>query len=142
MTTKAIYEIFEEIENAGSKEDRLRILRNNTSWALRSTLKGAFDPNVRFVFDKMPDYTPSLDPPGLSQTSLHQELTRCYLFEVGNPKVVPTLTEKRKREILLQMLEALEAKEAKVLEGILTKKLKVKGLNYALVKEAFPDLLP
>lgn len=139
---KAIYEIFEEVENAGSKEERLFILRKNANWALRSTLKGAFDPNVKFVFDKMPDYTPSLDPPGLSHTSLHQELMRAYLFEVGNPQVSPTLTHQRKTEILIQMLETLEAKEAKVLEGILTKKLKVKGLNYALVKEAFPDLLP
>jgi len=142
VTTKAIYEIFEEIENAGSKDERLNILRKNVSWALRSTLKGAFDPNVKFVFDKMPDYTPSLDPPGLSQTSLHQELTRAYMFEVGNPRVAPTLTLKRRTEILTQMLEALEAKEAEVLIGILTKKLKVKGLSYALVKEAFPDLLP
>lgn len=142
MTTKAIYEILEEIENAKTKEERLSILRNNTCWALRNTLMGAFHPNVQFVFDKIPDYTPSLDPPGLSPTSLHQELTRAYLFEVGNPKVASTLTQQRKTEILIQMLESLEAKEAKVLEGILTKKLKVKGLNYALVKEAFPDLLP
>lgn len=142
MTTKAMYEIFEEIENAKNKEQRLSILRQNATWALRSTLKGAFDPNVKFVFEKMPDYTPSLDPPGLSHTSLHQELTRAYLFQVDNPRVSPSLTLKRKIEILIQMLETLEAKEAKVLEGILTKKLKVKGLSYALVKEAFPDLLP
>lgn len=142
MTTKSVYEILEEVENAGSKDERLYILRKNGDWALRSTLKGAFDPNVKFVFEKMPDYTPSLDPPGLSATSLHQELTRAYLFEVGNPRVAPTLTLKRKTEILTQMLEALEAKEAEVLVGILTKKLKVKGLSYALVKEAFPDLLP
>lgn len=142
MTTKAIYEIFEEVENAKTKDERLFILRKNSSWALRSTLKGIFDPNVQFVFDKIPDYNPSLDPPGLSQTSLHQELTRAYLFEVGNPKVAPTLTLQRKTEILIQMLEGLEAKEAMILESILTKKIKVKGLNYGLVKEAFPDLLP
>lgn len=142
MTTKAIYEIFDEIENAKTKDEKLRILVNNSSWALRSTLKGIFDPNVKFVFDKIPDYTPSLDPVGLSPTSLHQELTRAYLFEVGNPNVAPTLTMKRRTEILIQMLEALEAKEAKVLESILMKKTKVKGLNYALVKEAFPFLLP
>lgn len=139
---KNVYEVLEEVENANTKDERLNILRGNATWALRSTLKGVFDPNVQFVFEEIPAYTPSLDPAGLSPTSLHQELTRAYLFERDNPRVSNNLTYQRKVEILTQMLEALEAKEAKVLEGILTKKLKVKGLNYALVKEAFPDLLP
>lgn len=139
---KNISEIFEEFEQRKTKEDRLAVLRYNANWALRSTLKGVFDPNVQFTITEVPQYTPSLDPIGLSATSLHQELGRFYIFEKNNPKVSPSLTEKRKKEILIQMLEALEAKEAKVLEGILTKKLKVKGLTYEIVKEAFPDLVP
>lgn len=139
---KAIYEILEEVEQRKTKEDKLAVLRYNTNWALRSVLKGVFDPNVQFTVKEIPAYKPSDDPPGLSQTSLHQELGRMYIFEVNNPKTSPTLTEQRKKEILIQMLESLEAKEAKVLEGVLTKKLKVKGLTYDLVKEAFPDLVP
>ena len=139
---KNVYEIFEEFEAQTTKEGKIAVLHKNADWTLRSALKGAFDPNVQFTITEIPTYTPSLDPPGLSQTSLYHELGRAYLFEKNNPKVPLTLTDARKKEILLQMLEALEEKEAKVLEGILTKKLKVKGLTYSVVKEAFPDLLP
>jgi hypothetical protein len=138
---KAIYEIFEEFEQRKTKEDRLAVLRYNSNWTLKSVLKGAFDPNVQFDVE-IPAYKPSDDPPGLSPTSLSQELDRAYIFEKNNPKVAPGLTKERKTQILIQMLEALESKEAKVLEGVLTKKLKVKGLTYDLVKEAFPDILP
>jgi hypothetical protein len=40
------------------------------------------------------------------------------------------------------MLESMEAREAKIFEQMLSKKLKVKGLTYGLVKEAFPEILP
>ena len=50
-------------------------------------------------------------------------------------------TEKRKTEILIQILESLEEDEADVFAAMLTKKLKVPHLTPALVNEAFPDLL-
>jgi hypothetical protein len=40
------------------------------------------------------------------------------------------------------MLEALEAKEADILSGMLMKKLPIKGLTYKIVQEAFPGMLP
>lgn len=142
MTTKNVSEIFEEFEQRSTKADRLAVLRFNENFALRSILKGAFDPNVEFFTDKVPDYKPSDLPTGLGYSNLSQELNRVYLLEKNNPKTPPTLTSKRREEIMIQMFESLEAKEAKILEGMITKKLKVKGLNYALVKEAFPNLLP
>ena len=59
-----------------------------------------------------------------------------------NPRVPAGLTEKRKNEILIQILESLEEKEADVFIGVLKKDLKVPYLTEALVREAFPELLP
>ena len=53
-----------------------------------------------------------------------------------------SLTEKRRAELLLQILESIEPREAEVILGIFQKDLGVKGLDYKFVKEAFPDLLP
>jgi hypothetical protein len=78
----------------------------------------------------------------MSYSSIAQELSRAYLFERDNPRVAPTLSLKRKTEILIQILEVLEAKEAEVFMNMLLKKQNVKGLDYAIVKEAFSDLLP
>ncbi len=139
---KNVYEILEEVEKASSKSDKINVLRQNSTYALKSVLKGAFDPRVEFTFTEIPEYKPDDAPPGLGYSTIHQELSRMYLFEKNNPKVPPTLSEQRKKEILIQILESLEEKEAKVLANMLMKKVDAKGVNYKLVKEAFPDILP
>lgn len=141
MTMKNIYEIFSEYENAKTNTERIEVLRRNNNYALRSVLKGTYDPNVVFTIDKVPYYKPSDAPPGLGYTSIHQELDRTYLFEADNPRVAPNLTKERKEQILIQILEALEKQEAEVYMNMLLKKQKVNGLNAEIVREAFPDLI-
>ena len=63
------------------------------------------------------------------------------MFQEGNP-TAETLTPRRRNELLIQMLESIEPREAEVIFGILCKDLGVKGLDYKFVKEAFPNLLP
>lgn len=138
---KNVYEIFEEFEKAPNRESKITVLRNNDGWALRNILKGTFDPNIKFIFEQPIQYKHSDSPPGMSYSSIHKELDRVYLFEVNNPKTSPNLTLKRKEQILIQILEVLEAKESEIFMNMLLKKQKVKGLTPAIVKEAFPDLL-
>lgn len=139
---KNIYEIFDEFEQRTKKSDKIAVLRFNQNYALKNILKGNFDPNVQFIFDKPVEYKPSDAPAGLGYTSIHQELGRAYLFERNNPKTDPNLTFERKKQILAQILESLEKREAELYQAMVLKKLKVKGLTYDVVKEAFPDLLP
>lgn len=138
---KNVYEIFDEFEKAPNRESKIAVLRNNNGWALKNILKGSFDPNIKFIFEEAPKYKPSDSPPGMGYSSIHKELDRVYLFEVNNPKTSPNLSLKRKEQILIQILEVLEAKEAEIFMNMLLKKQKVKGLTPAIVKEAFPDLL-
>jgi hypothetical protein len=137
---KNIYEIFDEYELLESKEERIYFLRDNQSFALKSVLQGTYSPNVQFTIEKMPNYKPSDSPPGLSYSSIQQELGRAYLFEANNPRVPAGLSQKRKEEILIQMLEVLEKRESEVFMNMLLKKQKVKGLDAKIVHEAFPDL--
>lgn len=137
---KNIYEIFDEYEKASTKEERLQVLKRNGNYALRSVLKGTYDPNIQFNIEKVPHYKPSDAPPGLGYTSIHQELSRVYLFTANDPRTSANLTLKRKEQILIQILEALEKREAEVFMNMILKKQKVKNLNASIVKEAFPDL--
>ena len=137
---KNIYEIFDEYEKASTKEERLQVLKRNGNYALRSVLKGTYDPNIQFNIEKVPLYKPSDAPPGLGYTSIHQELGRIYLFTTNDPRTSINLTLKRKEQLLIQILEALEKREAEVFMNMLLKKQKVKNLNASIVKEAFPDL--
>lgn len=138
---KNVYEKFDEINAQPTLHDKLVTLRNNYDYTLGQVLKGTYDPNVEFVFDKIPDYKPSDAPPGLGYTSIAQELGRIYLFVKNSDRVSRDLTHKRKEEILIQILEALEAREAEVFAGILMKKQKL-DLSYDELRKVIPNLLP
>lgn len=138
---KNIYEVFDEVAKETSRQKKIEILRNNDSYALRNVLKGSFDKDIQFVIERVPYYKPSDSPPGMGYSSMTQELGRAYLFEKNNPRVSPNLSSERREQILIQILEALEAKEAEVYMNMLLKKQKVKGLTESLVKEAFPGLI-
>lgn len=139
---KNVYEIFDEFEKAETKEDKINVLRRNDCFALRQILNGTFNPNIYFVIDRVPYYKPSDAPPGMGYTTIHSELGRAYLFQTEHPKLDPNTTMETREKVLIQILEALEAREAEIFMNMLLKKQKVKGLNAKIVKEAFNDLLP
>lgn len=137
-----LYEVFAEFENAPSRKEKIATLQKHSSWALREVLKGTFHPDIKFTLNRAPSYKASDAPMGMGYTSIHQELGRAYLFEENNPRIQKGLTSARKEQILVQILESLEAREAKIFLDMLLKKQHVKGLTEAIVREAFPDLLP
>ena len=63
------------------------------------------------------------------------------MFRKGDP-AGEKLTERKRTELLLQLLESLEPREAEVVIGIFKKDQGIKGLNYKFVKDCFPDMLP
>ena len=72
---------------------------------------------------------------------MNSQIRRLYLFQEGND-TAEQLTERRRTELLFQILNSLEPREAEIIMGIFTKDQGVKGLNYKFVKEAFPQMLP
>lgn len=139
---KNLYEVFDEFQAADGREQKIDALRRNNSYALQCVLRGTFHPNVRYVIDSIPSYRKSDSPPGMGYSSIALELDRIYLLEENHPRTSPNLTLERKKVILAQMLEVLEAREAEIFSGMIMKRLPVKGLTYKLVQEAFPGLLP
>lgn len=139
---KNIYEVFAEFEMMETRADKIDVLRRNATEPLKIVLQGAFHPDIQYVFDDVPEYKSSDAPPGLGYTSLNQEFRRLYLFVKGSKRADPNLSLERRKQILIQILESLEGREAKVLVGMIKKDLGVPGLSYKLVQEAFPGLLP
>lgn len=139
---KNLYEVFDEFESKTKREDKIAVLRLNNSYALQCVLRGTFDPRIKYTIDEIPSYRPSDSPIGMGYSSIALELDRVYLLEQNHPKASPNLTLERKKKILIQMLESLEAREAEIFAGMISKRLPVKGLTYKLVQEAFPGLLP
>ena len=141
MSIKNIYEVLDDFEKAPDKQSKIDVLRRNVSYALKEVLRGTYNPNIRFMFEKAPVYKPSDSPIGMGYSSVTQELSRVYLFEENNPKAAPNLTMKRREQLLIQILESLEKREAEVFMNMILKKPLVSGLDENLVKEAFPGLI-
>lgn len=137
---KNIHEVFEEIEAAPNKDVAKTILMYNITAGLRGVLRANFHPGIKFVIDEIPSYKENDAPIGLGITSIHKEINRVYIFEQNNPRVDPNLTLERKKQILVQILEALEAKEAKVFADMIMKRIKVKHLNKKMIEEVFPEM--
>lgn len=138
---KQIYEVFEDFEKSKTKKDKIEVLRKNNNFALQTVLQAVFNPSVEFMVDKVPYYKPEQVPPGMGYSTIMQELDRLYLLVKDHPKCPPTLSQERREQILIQMLESLEAKEAVVFMNMILKNLKIKGLDDKIVEEAFPGLI-
>jgi hypothetical protein len=138
---KNMHEVFDELEAAPTRDAAKAILFYNMNAGLRGVMRANFHPGIKFVFDEVPPYKESDAPIGLGETNIHKEINRVYIFEQNNPRVDPNLTLERKKQILTQILEGLEAKEAKVFADMIMKKLKVRHLDKQMLEEVFPDML-
>ena len=139
---KNMYEVFDEFEQAPSKKSKMETIQRNLSQLLIQVLELTFHPKYQWLVDEMPeDYKVPDTKPGISLCQLSTEIRKLYLFQKGNP-TAEALTDRKRHELLIQLLESLEPREAEVIIGIFKKDQGVKGLTYKFVKEAFPKLLP
>jgi hypothetical protein len=140
---KPLYEVFDDFEQAKSKKERMNVIQKNLSTTLVKVLEMAYHPQIQWKVNELPhNYRLPTDTlPGITYDSLDSQLRRMYMFNVGN-ETAEKLTSKRQEELLSQILDSIEPREAEIILGIFQKDLGVKGLDYKFVKEAFPNMLP
>ena len=135
--TPLMSEILDKVAKAKTKEQKVNLLRQHNSAALRMVIKSSFDPNIEC---ELPDgdvpYTRNDAPEGTEHNQLiHEARTLFHYIRGGNPK----LTQNRRENMFIQMLEGLHENEADLLIAAKDKSLhrKYKGLSSNVVKEAF-----
>jgi len=139
---KNIYEIFDEFEVATTKQQRMDVIGKNLSQVLVDVLKMGFHPEPKWYINEIPEgYVVKDVPAGMSYASLSTEMRKLYMFQKGN-ETADKLTDRKREQLLVELLQNLEPREAEVVMGIFRKDFGVKGLNYKFVKEAFPAMLP
>jgi len=139
---KNLYEVFDEFEMASSKKDKMAVIEKNLSKTLVQVFELAYHPDYQWLITEMPvEYKIPDTLPGISRCQLSTEIRKLYLFRKGDPSA-EKLSDQKRKQLLLQLIESLEPREAEVVIGILSKDLGVKGLTYKFIKEAFPKLLP
>ena len=135
-----ISEILRKVSNAKTKKEKVDLLRENNSPALRMLLIWNYDDSV---VSEIPEgdvpYTPNEAPIGTDHTRLEQEYRGFYRFVKGGQDTLKSL---KRESMFVQLLEGLAAEEAELLvlvkDGQLNKKYK--RITKAVVQEAFPQI--
>ena len=132
--------IFEDVAAANSIKSRKKVLLENESKPLKEILKYAFHPDIKFALPPgKPPYKTIGSPDEYNPTYLYPNIRKFYLYIEGGHD---GLTQLRREQLFVQMLESLHPKEAEVVIQIKDKKLNYRGLTYKLVKTTFPEILP
>jgi hypothetical protein len=133
-----ISEVLQKVSNAKTKAEKINLLREYDTAALRSLLIANFDESV---ISMLPEgevpFTPNDAPKGTEHTVLEQEYRKLYLFFKGGSSINQTTRE----NLFIQLLEGLQEEEANVLILVKDKGLGKKyKITRACVEEAFPQI--
>jgi hypothetical protein len=137
MAKKYVYEILSEVAKAKSKADKVKLLKQNESWALKDVIRGTLDTKVTW---NLPEGAPPYqEAEGHNHpTELSREYKQFAWFVKGGKG--DQLTAPKRERIFIGLLEGVHPEDAKVLIDMINKKTP-KGLTRPVVEEAFPGLL-
>lgn len=137
---KLVYEVIELTSKAKSKADKIRILKENETPALRDYLRGTFDDTIQWNLPagEAPPYNAAEEHN--CPSSLFRETTKLAFFVKGSPKGANLPSIKREK-MFIGMLESINPGDALIMIDMINKRAP-KGITKALIAEAFPGLLP
>ena len=136
-TPLLVCEVIQEAQKKKKKDAKIKVLKDNESWALKDVLRGSYDMTVKWnVPDSKPPYTPNL---GQSSPSNLLKLNRQFRFFVQGGEGDAMQKFKRER-LFIELLESIDPEDAELVCGMIAKK-EIKGVKRNIVEEAFPGLL-
>ena len=132
-----ISEVLQKVSNAKTKPQKIKILQEHNTPALRAILIANYDESiVSMLPEGVVPFNVNDAPKGTDHTVLEKEYRRLYLFFQGGSN---SLKQSQRENLFIQMLEGLHISEAELIIAAKDKSLhKVfKGLSDNVVKEAF-----
>ena len=133
-----ISEIIRKASNAKTKAEKIKILQDNNSQALRSVLKWNFEPAI--VSDIPEGEVPfkrNDAPIGTEHTMLEREAKNLWRFIKG----ANSLSRFKREQLFVQMLEGLHESEADIVCLVKDKQLHKKyRITKSVVTSAFPNI--
>ena len=131
-------EVLQKVSNAKTKAQKIKLLQEYNSPALRQILIANFDESVVSMLPEgdVP-FEKNEAPEGTEHTKLVHEYRKLYLFFKGGANVSQT----RRETLFIQLLEGLQEGEAEVLCLMKDKKIgKRWKITRQCVEEAFPQI--
>ena len=134
---KLVYEVLEEVAQKRSKKDKVKILKDNETWALKDIIRGSMDTTIKWHLPGgQPPYRPAEEH--TAPASLHRENTKfAYFVKGGKGEALPAY---KRENLFIGILEGIHPNDAQLVVDMINK-VTPKGLTKAIVDEAFPGLL-
>ena len=119
------------------KSEKIRVLKENESWALKDIIRGSMDSTVQW---NLPEGTPPYTAcePHNAPANLLRENTKFKYFAVGGPG--DQMLKVKRESIFLGLIEGVHPLDAELVINMINK-VTPKGLTRPIVEEAFPGLL-
>lgn len=132
-----VWEVLDKMNKQRSKSEKIKVLKDNETWALKDIIRGSMDSTVEFNLPSgKPPYTPCEEhnhPARFEKEN--QKFT--YFIKGGKGDHLPAYKRER---ILIGILEGVNPKDAELVVDMI-QKIPPKGLSRPIVEEAFPGLL-
>jgi hypothetical protein len=133
-----ISEVIKKASNAKTKNEKIKILQENNTQALRSIFKWNYDANIQ---TDLPEgdvpFNKNDAPIGTEHTVLEREYRNLWRFIKG----ANSLSRLKREQLFIQLLEGLHESEAEIVclvkDGLLQTKFRI---THAVIKEAFPEI--
>ena len=132
-----VFEVLEEMSKQRNRKDKVRVLKENESWALKDIIRGSMDTTVVWNL-------PTGEPPYTAATAhshpanLLRENIKFQYFVKGGAG--DKMTKIKKEQLFIGVLEGVHPEDAKLVISMINKE-KIYGLSRPIVEEAFPNLL-
>jgi len=137
MANLFVYEVIDLLNTKKTKEEKIKVLKDNESWALKDIIRGSMDSTIKWNLPVgAPPYTPSR--PESTPTNLLKENGKFKYFIAGGPG--SKLPSFKRESLFIGLIEGIHPKDALLVIDMISKKTP-KGLTRPIVKEAFPGLL-
>jgi len=134
-----ISEILQKASNAKTKPEKVKILVDNNTQALRSILIWNYDDSVVSLIPpgEVP-YTPNDAPAGTEHTILEKQYSKLFYYIKGG---TTDIQQFKREQMFIQLLEGLHSSEAELLCLVKDSQLQSKyRITKAVVEEAFPSI--
>ena len=136
-----VTEILRKVSNAKTKAEKINLLREHNSNALRQVLIWNFDDSVvSMIPEGDVPFTPNEAPLGTDHTRLEQEYRGLFRFVKGGQD---SLKRTKRESMFIQLLEGLSKDEAELVclvkDGKLTSKYK--RITKTVIQEAYPQII-
>jgi len=134
---KMVFEVLTEAGSKRSKAQRIKVLQDNESWALKDVLRGTFDSTVQWILPEgEPPYTPS-EVHNYPTNLLREHKKFGYFARGGYGKDMPKF---KIEKMYIGILEGVHPEDARAIISMINKE-PPKNITREIVKEAFPGLL-